>query len=307
MAGFCAVLRDAVGEEKSLARFVAAGSGKFVELDSSASEPWVGLPWLRGFEGARLGAGEVVEQSRRQIYPTGLGPVWYARIHPVGYFARDDGGWEMGFWGTAGVVPGADCGWVPGVPNLQQFPVPGKKAERVASGCVPTAAGNVLGYWLERMGKESWKNLGQVERAVRLKEFTRQIRGRLRMTEFLDEAGYTEEGMPLAGAFPGELVEPIMELGRSQGLELRAVAGAFDMEKYRGEIGGGRPVLLSCVVRLPHKPHLSWGHEVVGIGWGRGRGREWVLVRDNFFPPGEDTQVRVLPKEVFSEMVTVSP
>jgi hypothetical protein len=52
---------------------------------------------------------------------------------------------------------------------------------------------------------------------------------------------------------------------------------------------------------------LSWGHEVVGIGWGRGRGREWVLVRDNFFPPGEDTQVRVLPKEVFSEMVTVSP
>ena len=127
------------------------------------------------------------------------------------------------------------------------------------------------------------------------------------MREFADEAGYTEDGMHLAGAFPGELVEALAVAARGTGLDLKVESGGFDMEAYRFEIGEGRPVLLGCVVRLPHKPGLSWGHEVVGIGWGREGGREWVLVRDNFFPPGGPDQIRVLPRGVFRQMVRVRP
>jgi hypothetical protein len=133
------------------------------------------------------------------------------------------------------------------------------------------------------------------------------VRSRLEMREFRDEAGYTVEGMPLAGAFPGELVEAVEAAGREHGLELKADLLRFDMGAYRSEIGQGRPVLLSCTVRLPHKPHLSWGHEVLGVGWGRHGGREWVVVRDNFFPPGTPDQVRLLPSGAMESMVVVRP
>ncbi len=214
------------------------------------------------------------------------------------------------------MIAGPDCGWVSGVPNLQQFPVPGRTARRVASGCVPTAAGNLLGYWwgwteagrLAAVGLANGRE-GKVPSVgeQKLKELTLAVRSRLKMHEFRDEAGYTEDGMPLAGAFPADLVGVVGAVAQEQGMELKAELLPFDIGGYRSEIGYGRPVLLSCVVRLPHKPHLSWGHEVLGVGWGRWQGNDWVIVHDNFFPPGVPGQVRLLNSKGMEGMVVLRP
>lgn len=341
VACLCAVLvwgwlASIRAEERSAQRSVPPTSGEGAGVESAAGTgggtvlgvpegfPWPGVEWLpedvRAGVRFHLGAGKRVEQSSRQIFPTGLGSAWYAEFSgaSAGYVIRGELGWELGFSGVQGdpVISGPDSGWVPGVPNLQQFPVSGRMARRVASGCVPTAAGNLLGFWRGRLksGRRVSVDLANGSGEVApdagedtLRELTLAVRSRLEMHEFRDEAGYTEDGMPLAGAYPGELVHALGAVAREQGMELKAELLPFDFGVYRSEIGQGRPVLLSCVVRLPHKPHLSWGHEVLGVGWGRWQGAEWVLVRDNFFPPGAPDQVRLLPSKGMGSMVVVRP
>jgi hypothetical protein len=113
--------------------------------------------------------------------------------------------------------------------------------------------------------------------------------------------------MPLSGAFPRDLARAMREEVEACGGGMEVVSRAFSEEALKREIEQGRPVLLSCLVRLPQRPQLSWGHEVAAIGWGPGRSGNFVFVRDNFYPTRFGDAVRCLPVKVFTEMIMLRP
>jgi hypothetical protein len=125
------------------------------------------------------------------------------------------------------------------------------------------------------------------------------------MVEIADSVGYTSDGMALSGAFPHELARAIETDAFDHGLEVTTSIRRFSLETLKHEIAEQRPVLLSCLVRLPHKPHLSWGHEVVGVGWVDIKGHTFVGVRDNFFPTEDTETTRWIRQESFESLITV--
>jgi hypothetical protein len=98
--------------------------------------------------------------------------------------------------------------------------------------------------------------------------------------------------MPLSGAFPADLREALALDAAAYRIPLETTLERFSANSLKQETGEGRPVLLSCLVRLPQRPRLAWGHEVTGTGWVEVEGRLFAGVRDNFLPSksGETTR-----------------
>lgn len=235
-----------------------------------------------------------VEQSPGQIYNAGLAPVWVVDVSTK----QGPGGYLM--WEDSPEAPLVDFAWdapavqslpnpgkgalIQNVPNQQQFPVPGNLASEVASGCVPTAGANLIGFWALK-SFPAWAGPSVNSLAgPDLRLITQRLRSLLRMQEIPDKDGFTDNGMTLSGAFPADLREGLRKDAAEHGIPLQTGLDVFSIETLKRETAAGRPVLLSCLVRLPQKPRLSWGHEVTGIGWVEVEGRFFAGVRDNFFP-----------------------
>ncbi len=275
-------------------------------LLKAIAEEQPGAQW----DGAEIIAIRQVAQSPRQLYSTRLKPVWYAEVatktNEKGYLA-----WDVATPGrlvefaldTSDQPANSQC--LAGVPNLQQFPVPGKSAPQVASGCVPTAGADLIGYWISKRFPQ-WSDTEKPSEEA-LKAITLRLRDRIPMEEYPDKAGYTENQMPLSGAMPEGLAKAIREDAAAHGVKVTVALEKFAMEVLKREVEAKRPVLLTCTVRLPHKPELSWGHEMAGIGWTRIDGEDFVGVCDNFFPVKNPGTIRWIRADAFQSILTVVP
>jgi hypothetical protein len=258
-----------------------------------------------------------IEQTPGQIYRSGLAPVWFTAVTAPngasGYLMWEDSpasplidfAWDAP---ERDCLPKLDAGTlVPNVPNQQQFPVPGNSAPQVASGCVPTAGANLIGFWTAK-GFPSWMGTSRdSESPPLLQRITRRLRERLHMQEIPDRDGFTETGMPLSGAFPGDLKEALEKDAASHGILLTTALERFSGDSLKRETAQGRPVLLSCMVRLPQKPSLSWGHEVVGTGWVEIKGLLFVGVRDNFLPSKSGETTRWIESRHMQSLLRAAP
>ncbi len=241
-----------------------------------------------------------------------LDPVWCARITSpgaeAGYLM-----WETKAEGRLLEFALPKLGSVPGehqlaaVPNLQQFGVSGVTAPQVCSGCVPTAAANLVAYWAAR-GFPKWGGAGE-SRALNedeLRAVAVRLRKLLKMSEIPDDLGYTDDHRPLSGAMPADLAKALQVDAAAHGVQAVIAFAPFAAETFRSEIDAGRPVLLTCRVRLPQKPELSWGHELTGVAWAEVGGALFVGVRDNFYP-AQGIETRWVRAEVFESMITARP
>ena len=270
----------------------------------------IAQPWLAEWKGATLEDVRLVEQKKDLTWPTGLPPAWWAKItHPekgAGYLAWDSGGdgkiIEFAF-DAALAIDAPDAKAIKGVPALQQFAIPQQDGTRIASGCVPTSAASVLGFWIERDYPQWRGDAG----AAPLQALTRRIRARLNMQAIPDKDGYTDDAMTLAGAMPDELARAIQTDAGEHQVPIRSSVSRFRYETLQAEIGAGRPVLLSCIVRLPHKPQLSWGHEVAGVGWANLGEVRFVGIVDNFYPVKNPATIRWLRSDAFESIITIRP
>ena len=267
-------------------------------------------PWLADWKGSTLEDVRLVEQKKDLSWPTGLSPAWWAKItHPekgAGYLAWDSGGEgkiiEFAF-DAALEIDAPDAKALKGVPALQQFAIVQKDGSFIASGCVPTSAASVLGFWIERDYPQWRGDAG----AVRLQAITKRIRARLNMQAIPDKDGYTDDAMTLAGAMPDELAQAIQTDADEHRVPIRSSVSRFRYEALQTEISAGRPVLLSCIVRLPHKPQLSWGHEVAGVGWAKLGEVRFVGIVDNFYPVKNPATIRWLRSDAFDSLITIRP
>ena len=189
--------------------------------------------------------------------------------------------------------------FLPDVPPLQQFPIQSTPSNIVASGCVPTAGASLIAYWSQR-GYRSW-----CPSDLKYDALTQRLRQRLTMSVIPDEAGYTDKTMALAGAFPANLAEGLKADATACGLHATIQHRPFDPKVYLSELEAARPVLLSCTVPVPQQPHLSWGHEVVGVGYLRLGDQIFIGVIDNFLPLAANGSPRWITAAHFSDMVTV--
>jgi hypothetical protein len=125
------------------------------------------------------------------------------------------------------------------------------------------------------------------------------------MSEIPDTPGYTDNGLCLSGAYPEDLARTLESDARAHEVSAKAEFSRFSFVRLREEINASRPVLLSCMVRLPQKPHLFWGHEVIGVGWLKVREAEFAGVQDNFYPTASAETVRWIRKEAFDSLISV--
>ena len=258
-----------------------------------------------------------VEQSPNQIYNARLAPVWVVKVQS----STGVQGYLM--WEDSPGLPLVDFAWdalqtqclprtgrgalVPQVPNQQQFPVPGIATAQAASGCVPTAAANLVGYWVDR-GYPRWGGKKAGTGALPdLRLITYRIRERLRMQEIPDKDGFTDYEMSLSGAFPADLNEGLLQDAKEHEVDLETSLQRFSPSTLQQETAAGRPVLLSCLVRLPQKPWLSWGHEVTGTGWVEIEGRFFAGVRDNFLPSQSGETTRWISEGQIQTLLRVEP
>lgn len=256
---------------------------------------------------------EQISQVPGQPWPTGLGPIWHVpvRIEALGrgHFMFETGP-ENELHEFALDLPSPPApregAQIHRVPNQQQFQITGKQHPQTASGCVPTAAACLVGYWAATATPE-WGGPAANEPTYILKETTLRLRSKMQMQEIADTSGYTDDGNALSGAFPDDLANALRKDAEEHGAKVRVELTKFDSKKLREEIQSARPALVSCVVRLPHKPYLSWGHEVIAVGWQTIQNIGYVGVRDNFFPIQNDSTVRWIREEVFNSLITVSP
>lgn len=248
-----------------------------------------------------------VEPRKAPDFPT-LPAVWHARVE------GPEGSPGYLLWETAGegklleffldVPPGFDPGTaraVSGIPALQQFPVPREDGSKVASGCVPTAGASVFAYWEGQLGEKPVADLAGLE------ALTLRIRSRMKMQTIPDPAGFTENGMDLAGAQPRELAVALQQQATAENLPLTPGFHSFSWSKLKAEISAGRPALVSCTVRVPHKPELSWGHEVAAVATAKIGSGEFVGVIDNFFPVRNPGAIRWIRSDAFHSLITLEP
>jgi len=267
----------------------------------------------QGWKESRFSPPLLVSQAPGQLYESGLPPVWKADLvdqrgrHGYVFWENSQSGLLLEFaLDSDSETPPKDGALTPGVPALQQFPVPGRKSANVASGCVPTAGASLVGYWTLH-GVPEWAGSTLLPLDLRLKSTTLRLRNQMRMVEMPDTSGYTNDGTPLSGAFPADLAAAIEKDAKENGVSLRSEFSPFSFEQLKKETAASRPVLLSCLVRLPQKPQLSWGHEVVGVGWLELGGEQYVGVKDNFYPTESPQTVRWIRQEAFQSLIRVQP
>jgi hypothetical protein len=265
-------------------------------------------PWLADWKGAALEDIRLVEPKKDQAWPTGLAAVWRANIvnakGATGYLAWDAGaeGRLVEFAFDANLLvetPTAKA--LRGVAAFQQFAIPQEEGKAVASGCIPTSAASLLGYWIDRAYPQWRGDAGDDP----LPPLTKRIRARLTMHTIPDNDGYTDDGMMLAGAMPDELARAIQADANEHRVPIQVSLNRFRFETLQTEIGANRPVLLSCTVRLPHKPQLSWGHEVAGIGWMKIGDLRFVGIADNFYPVKNPETIRWIRTDAFKSLIAI--
>jgi hypothetical protein len=264
-----------------------------------------------------IAAPKHITQQPEQPWPTGLGPIWYV---PIRFGELDRGHFMFEADSKAQLhefaldapfpIPPREGTQLGKVPNLQQFPVSGARNSKAASGCVPTAAACLIGYWAGR-GFPKWNHSAPDSppgaAGDALKSATMRLRARMRMIEITDRSGYTDDNTALSGAFPDDLAQAIRGDAEEHDVQVRVELAKFEPARLREEIQASRPALVSCVVRLPHKPHLSWGHEILAVGWQRIDDIGYVGVRDNFFPTQHEPTLRWIREDVFESMILVTP
>lgn len=256
-----------------------------------------------------LGDVEVAAIRRIQPKPTRWvrqgRPFWWAELRgddgAAGYLAWTDEGQLIDFSleGLREVItPQAFA--LAGVPPIQQFPLKAPDDSAVASGCVPTAGASLIAFWSARPGTAAWGGAGE-------QDLVRRLRGRMRMGVIPDLEGYTDGKMSLAGAFPDELAEALQADANERGVDVDVALSGYDRALLGAELSAGRPVLVSCVVLLPRKPELSWGHQVVGVGRAEVGGVHYVGVVDNFFTPRIHGSIRWIADDRIGQLVLVRP
>ena len=256
-----------------------------------------------------LGYIEVAAVRRIQPQPTRWvrtgRPFWWAELRceggAAGYLAWTDDGRLIDFSleGLREVIsPHALA--LAGVPPIQQFPLKAPDGSAVASGCVPTAGASLIAFWSARPGIAAWGGAGE-------QDLVRRLRGRIRMGVIPDLEGYTDGKMSLAGAFPDELAEALQADADERGVDVDVALSGYDRRLLGAEFSAGRPVLVSCVVLLPRKPELSWGHQVVAVGLAQVGGAHYVGVIDNFFTPRIPGSIRWIEEVRIGQLVLVRP
>ena len=256
-----------------------------------------------------LGEVEVAAIRRIQPKPTRWvrqgRPFWWAELRgddgAAGHLAWTDEGQLIDFSleGLREVItPQAFA--LAGVPPIQQFPLKAPDDSAVASGCVPTAGASLIAFWSARPGTAAWGGAGEQDLVLRL-------RARMRMGILPDLEGYTDGKMSLAGAFPDELAEALQADADERGVDVDVALSGYDRALLGAELSAGRPVLVSCVVLLPRKPELSWGHQVVGVGRAEVGGVHYVGVVDNFFTPRIHGSIRWIADDRIGQLVLVRP
>ena len=256
-----------------------------------------------------LGDVEVAAIRRVQPVPTRWvrtgRPFWWAELRcddgAAGHLAWTDEGRLIDF-SVEGLRDAATphAFALAGVPPIQQFPMKSADGSLVASGCVPTAGASLIAFWAARPTTEAWGGEGEQALVLRL-------RSRLRMGVIPDLEGYTDGKMSLAGAFPDELAEALQADADERGVDVDVALSGYDRQLLGAEISAGRPVLVSCVVLLPRKPELCWGHQVVGVGRAEVGGAHYVGVIDNFFTPRIPGSIRWIAEDRVAQLVLVRP
>ena len=255
--------------------------------------------------------GEVEVAAVRRIQPrptrwvrTGR-PFWWADLRgddgAAGHLAWTDDGRLIDFSleGLSAVIS-SQAFALAGVPPIQQFPLKAPDGSAVASGCVPTAGASLIAFWSARSGTAAWGGAGE-------QDLVRRLRGRMRMGVIPDLEGYADGKMSLAGAFPDELAEALQADADERGVDVDVALSGYDRALLGAELSAGLPVLVSCVVLLPRKPELSWGHQVVGVGRAEVGGVHYVGVIDNFFTPRIPGSIRWIAEDRIGQLVLVRP
>lgn len=262
-----------------------------------------------------------------QPWTTGLPDIWEVRFDVAGaggghlfMSANEEMTLEEFALDVSKPVPPLHGDWVPGVPNLQQFPIPSPSGKGLtASGCVPTAGSSLVGFWAARAypgwlsapkpsgEAPSGESFSAAAEKEALQAATLRLRKKMQMAEIPDKEGYAEGTMSLSGAFPEELANALRKDAGERKVPVRVQVSPFSVETLRAEIRAGRPALASCVVRLPHKPELAWGHEMVAVGCQQVEDFDYVGVVDNFYPARHAATVRWIEKGAFSSLITVRP
>lgn len=256
-----------------------------------------------------LGDIEVAAVRRIQPQPTRWQrqgrPFWWAGLRSTegtaGYLAWTDEGRLIDF-SVEGLreVASAQAFAISGVPPIQQFPMRQPDGSLVASGCVPTAGASLIAFWSARPGTAAWAGL-------REQDLVRRLRSRMPMSVIPDVEGYADGKMSLAGAFPAALAEAMQADADERGVDVDVALSGYDRRLLGAEFSAGRPVLVSCVVLLPRKPELSWGHQVVAVGLAQVGGAHYVGVIDNFFVPRIGGTVRWIAEDCVNQLVLVRP
>jgi hypothetical protein len=187
-----------------------------------------------------------------------------------------------------------------GVPPVQQFPLKSSDGTLVASGCVPTAGASLIAFWSARPAAAAWG--GEGEQAL-----VRRLRSRMKMGVIPDAEGYTDGKMSLAGAFPEQLAEALQADADERGVDVDVAISGYDRRLLSAELSAGRPVLVSCMVLVPRKPQLSWGHQVVAVGRAEVGGVHCVGVIDNFYEPRLAGTIRWIAEDRVNLLVLVRP
>jgi hypothetical protein len=256
-----------------------------------------------------LGEVEIAVIRRVQPLPTrwvrqGLA-FWWAELRcddvSAGYLAWTDDGRLIDF-----SVEGLRDATTPqafalaGVPPVQQFPLKSPDGTLVASGCVPTAGASLIAFWSARPAAAAWG--GEGEQAL-----VRRLRSRMKMGVIPDAEGYTDGKMSLAGAFPEQLAEALQADADERGVDVDVAISGYDRRLLSAELSAGRPVLVSCMVLVPRKPQLSWGHQVVAVGRAEVGGVHCVGVIDNFYEPRLAGTIRWIAEDRVNLLVLVRP
>jgi hypothetical protein len=113
--------------------------------------------------------------------------------------------------------------------------------------------------------------------------------------------------MSLAGAYPSELLQVLKAEIVAYNLPIQIGLGRFTWPLFKREIDSSRPALLSCIVRVPHKPQLSWPHEVAGVGYCEIDNVKLVGVMDNFFPTNHTETIRWIRQDAFRSILILRP
>lgn len=267
-------------------------------------------PWATPWRNASLTEPRRVEERPDLASPVNLAPVWRVAVRvdgaDRGYLMWEaEGAGRLVDFAIDAELTGDHEGepLVLGIPPKQQFPIAGEDGEPIASGCVPTSAGSVVAFFAAN-GQPNWLPGPDADPARYL---TLRFRGRMKVTKVEDVDGFTDGKMDLTASNARELARAMREDAAEYGVEAEIEAARFDEGTFRAELEAGRPAVVMGVARLPHKPELSWGHSIAGVGATEIAGQRFVGVLDNWYPSECPTAVRWLSVDALHSLVTVRP